>query len=131
MSYEFEQLKRDFKTITKTGENMLTQSNRGTQYPLFVIQDVERRSPTIHEDPDGTDTDDDGNEYEYVEVKVFNLKAGVFFTEKAAQEHIDENSYHYTKPTIYVVSAWRNPEMQALMRQTINIEGKDLPSHYE
>lgn len=130
MSYEFEQLKRDFKTITKTGENMLTQSNRGTQYPLFVIQDVHRRAPTIHEDPDGVEKVDD-EEFEYVEERQFNLKAGVFFTEAAAQQHIDENHYHYTDPSIYVVSAWRNPEMQALMRQTINIEGKELPSYYE
>lgn len=52
--------------------------------------------------------------------KVYYIKkrrfVGVFFTEKAAQTHIDANHYHYKEPHIYVESLWRNPEMQAVRK---------------
>jgi hypothetical protein len=39
-----------------------------------------------------------------------------YLTEKAAQDHIDRNHYHYKEPFVYVESAWRNFEMQNLRR---------------
>lgn len=57
-------------------------------------------------------------------------KTGVFFTEKAAQRHIDENYYHYKKPRIYGVATWRNDEMQAVQRHLLELSGEDVPSHY-
>lgn len=59
-----------------------------------------------------------------------DTRPGFFFTEQGCKNHIENNSYHYAKPRVYVVSAWRNYEMQALMRQTVNIADKDVPSHY-
>jgi hypothetical protein len=40
----------------------------------------------------------------------------VYFTEAAAQEHIDRNHYHYREPFVYVEGAWRNPERQNVRR---------------
>lgn len=61
---------------------------------------------------------------------VIDTMPGVFFTLENCQEHIDDNKHHYSNPQIYVISAWRNPEIQSLMRQTINIGGREVPGHY-
>jgi hypothetical protein len=45
-----------------------------------------------------------------------------FFTREAAQTHIDQNYYHYTKPYIYVESFWRNPECQLIRKILANLE---------
>jgi hypothetical protein len=60
-----------------------------------------------------------------------DLRAGVFFTAKACQEHIIENHYHYTNPQVYGIGAWRNPEMQQIMLHLIEKAGKEVPSHYK
>lgn len=39
----------------------------------------------------------------------------IFFTEKAAKEHLKVNHYHYSdKARIYVDHAWRNPEAEKI-----------------
>ena len=48
---------------------------------------------------------------------------GEFFTIKAAQEHIQRNSYHYKEPRDYVVHAWRNPETLRLFEILGRISG--------
>jgi len=160
MDYELKQLKADFKTITETGENMIKQDNRATQYPLFVIQDQIRKWVEVDADYDERERTEEIKEYflcnlchtlsaddkelppecEMCEEDAFDhyvlewefkiSQAGVFFTENAIDTHIAENRHHYRNPRSYVISAWRNPEMQALMRQTVNIGGKVIPSHY-
>lgn len=160
MSYDFEQTKKDFQTITRAGENMLKQDNRATQYPLFVIQqDVRRfvnpgedynereRTEDVHEywlcddcmkihengqelPPECEKCDEDAFVHYVIEQEFVISQAGVFLTEEACETHIRENHYHYRNPRSYVISAWRNPEMQAVMRQTIGIAGKEIPSHY-
>jgi len=45
----------------------------------------------------------------------------VYFTEKAAHEHIAMNHYHYRKPFVYVESAWRNPEIEKLRKIIIGL----------
>ena len=35
-----------------------------------------------------------------------------FFTAKGCQDHIESNSYHYSKPVNYLIHANRNPEME-------------------
>ena len=70
---------------------------------------------------------DDCHEYFsfYSTIDVFNLRAGVFFTEKACQEHIDQNDYHYNKPRVFAVSAWRNYEMQEVMQHISALTTED------
>lgn len=126
----------DFKRLKLTAERMVEQSNRATQYPLFVIRNrVKRYVPDENFNfrgegenyHDGYD-DELGAPYNYV--MEFDLTAGVFFTEKAALQHLAENGHHYDKPEVYVVGAWRNPEMQAVMRSIIKVDGQEVPTHY-
>ena len=44
-----------------------------------------------------------------------------YFSEKAAQDHIDRNSYHYSKPFTYVESAWRNNEWNLIREIILNL----------
>lgn len=91
--------------------------------------------------PDTYETDIAGDDFIYrdgVHLHRMGLKeinkpvvnVGPFFTEKAAQAHIDANDYHYNKPFIYVNSAWRNPEMQTVMNILFKLAGKETPSWY-
>lgn len=43
------------------------------------------------------------------------FKENAFLTMKAAKRFIELNHYHYKKPYVYVISAWRNNEMQTIM----------------
>lgn len=144
--------------IKKIGEKMVKQHNRMTQYPLFVImQKVKRygeqgwcneaeRKSDLDEDlfcESCAKKQDDGEAPDYCEAcdsscfVWFNWEdeivdnVGVFFTEEECEEHIRLNGYHYTKPSSYVVSAWRNPEMQEVMRHLITLSGSEIPSHYK
>jgi len=46
---------------------------------------------------------------------------GVFFTEKAAKEHLRSNDYHYTQSVrIWGAHAWRNPEMELIFKIVLN-----------
>lgn len=56
--------------------------------------------------------------------KEMPVEMQVYFTEKAAQAHIDANHYHYSNPFIYVVGAWRNLEMKTLMEIVLSLAGK-------
>jgi len=40
----------------------------------------------------------------------------VFLTCTGADEHVQSNLYNYDEPHIYVISAWRNPEMQKVQQ---------------
>lgn len=62
--------------------------------------------------------------------RTFDLRAGVFLTAKACNEHIQANAYHYDNPKSFGISAWRNPEMQAVMQMLIFLSGNDVPSQY-
>lgn len=44
-----------------------------------------------------------------------------YFSEKAAQNHIDRNHYHYSKPFTYVESAWRNDEWNTIREIILNL----------
>ena len=50
----------------------------------------------------------------YIKKRVF---INIFFTEKAANDFIKQNHYHYTKDVhTYVACLWRNPEMQYIRK---------------
>ncbi|MCP6727330.1 MAG: hypothetical protein KJI69_04975 [Patescibacteria group bacterium] len=134
----------DNKELKEIGAEMNTQDNRSTHLPLFVVQnkvqkiiynhfDAEERE--LREDFDSSllcsdctekmnnDEDDYGCEECGDEAFFFfnwdwefDLRAGLFFTGKACDEHIRQNNYHYHREArSYAVSAWRNPEMETVM----------------
>ncbi len=144
----------DIESIAK---RMREQSNRSTQYPLFVVQhrvqrwnedgdERERKSSDDGLDTDGLcgnclkDYERDGEMKEHCSRCLdstwhffnweweFAMMAGVFFTEEACELHIKTNHYHYDKPRSYVIGSWRNPEMVAVMQ---HILGDDVPNYYE
>lgn len=145
--------------ITETSQLMRTQDNRATQYPLFVVQEYKEVGQpdgcgdrTIYVNGEDTLTaeeydwaceagDDEDNEWfrsdidEYRAVSVsdewvISDMAGFFFTEKACHDHIAQNKHHYNQPRSYVISAWRNYEMQEVMRAILKIMGEDIPDWY-
>ncbi len=143
--------------LKNTSEQMRKQNNRGTQYPLFVIQDkikvygasdwkdeMERNSDSdqhcedcskIAEEkgelPDTCEEDDCGDDCfnHYSWEWQFDLRAGVFFTEEACNNHIKQNDYHYHKDVrSYVAGAWRNEEMVAVMQSVLKLTADDKKS---
>lgn len=120
----------DFKTVKRLATEMAGQKNYHTQYPLFVIEVDYKRAPWGGEDIDGYLDDEATEPTPYVLDKKFDLTAGVFFTERSIREHIKMNDYHYDNPRPFCISAWRNPDMQAVMRQIIKVDGAEVPSHY-
>ena len=66
-----------------------------------------------------------------------NNKAGkdygavMYFTGKAAEQHIEENGHHYDNPTIYVRSAHDNRELKDVIHLLILAGGNEISSdHY-
>ena len=146
--------------IKEIGQEMVKQDNRMTQYVMFVVWDrKERIVPDGFGETRRKNNEDSGsglcrsclekykNEEEledwcddcdqdcfYEATNEFepDLTAGVFFTAKACQEHIDENRHHYGPDvTTYGISCWRNPEMQAVQKHLIEGSGNKVPNHYQ
>ena len=145
--------------LVEISKLMREQGNRSTQYPLFVIQSLKKHyvgrdgdytGVSRIEDVDiaslcescsflseeGTelpencdDCDSEGFCYFREEYEIDN-NAGVFLTEKACEEHIEANSYHYNSPKSYVISAWRNAEMVSVMHYLLSLTEGEIPSHY-
>lgn len=54
-----------------------------------------------------------------------------FLTQKACQEYIDANAYHFNNPKPYAGSAHRNDEIQPIIQALILIAGEKVPgNHY-
>ena len=115
------------------GEHTLTPD----QYDAIETAQDEENSESVAEllEELGFDNlyDIDLNEYRAIEFDmewVMSDRAGFFFTEKACHDHIESNHYHYTKPRSYVISAWRNYEMQEVMQMILKLTGDEIPSCY-
>lgn len=145
----------DIESIKKLAEEMTQQNNRGTAYPLFYIhqkkevssnkydnwhfkiwadddyREVERMAVDEWDEQKSDQLDDEYSHITYVRLidkPVVNV--GPFFTQKAAQAHIDANDYHYNEPFIFVWGCWRNNEMQELMKSIFKIAGMEIPMPY-
>jgi hypothetical protein len=143
-----------YEFFRNIANEMMSQSNRGTEFPLFCVyqkikvpkpegvgefrawsdsggepiyeddlQDCNPVKEYLHEHPEDKDMEPEDiltEKLDYREV-YYNIEdmpvdGQVYFTEKAAQAHIEANGYHYNEPFVYVVSAWRNPELQTIMQ---------------
>ena len=49
-----------------------------------------------------------------------------FLTSKACDRHISENAYHYNKPVNYLSHAFRNPELETLLKFVCGLTGKSI-----
>ena len=124
--------------LREIGQEINTQNNRATSDPIFMVQQEvvqygldpdyaedmvwfdtnefceadEEESLKLYENydidleqPDGWDLTGKLTSWEVVQP---------FFTEKAAQRYIDSNKHNLNNPRIYVISAYRNDEFQAI-----------------
>ena len=66
--------------------------------------------------------------YDFKEVPV---SGQCYFSEKAAQEHIDSNHYHYNKPFVYAESAWRNYEWQKIRGIILSLTKEEKPFQHK
>lgn len=146
--------------INEIGKEMIKQDNRLTQYPMFAVYHmVERAVPDGQGESRRVDLDwidagdmcescnrmmDEGKDlpdsceecspncfFNFEKNLEPDLRAGVFFTAKACQEHIDANHYHYNEPVVYGIGCWRNEEMPIVQRHLIELAGEKVPSHYK
>lgn len=70
--------------------------------------------------------------YHYNKERQFTSYGSEFFlTQKACQEYIDANAYHFSDPKPYAGSAHRNYEVQAIIQALILAAGEEVPvNHY-
>lgn len=64
--------------------------------------------------------DENGDEvltiFRYNRMPIISDMTGAFLTKEAAQKHLKENYYHYSKDAhTYAMTAWRNPEFEQLL----------------
>ncbi len=135
---------KDAQALKAIGNAMLTQDNRCTAYPIFLVQqgwreygyDPEYATPTVW-----IDTCNNREEANKEEAKKLcdmvengeNIDGWVLtgyvdrwefvtacFTEKGAQDFIKINGHNLGESRIYVDSLWRNEEMKLIRRHLIS-----------
>jgi hypothetical protein len=70
------------------------------------------------------------NYFNWDDVPSFWKGPGMFLTQKACQEHIDDNRYDYTDPRPYAYSFYRNYELQPIVQALILAAGEKVPSNH-
>ena len=58
----------------------------------------------------------ENHNYRKVNVTTIHEYENAFFTEKAAREHIRINGHNLNEPRTYVNHAYRNPEMELIIK---------------
>lgn len=151
--------KQAMEFLTKLVKELNTQDNRCTATPYyFAVQSQEWQicpeddddgvkyylddnEPISAEELEGKTSEELIDEYQVDDME--NIKADmlefyqklvwvdkqIFLTEKAADEHIRQNHYHYHNPRTYVKHFWRNYEMEELMEAIGVITGIDYVKH--
>ena len=146
-------------SLVATSLQMRMQNNRATQHPLFIIQErvkevcaegyedgymfltedcLEMEEEELCEDCASDDSRKApcvGCGFYRREPFKFEWKTkdryGVFFTEKACVDCLNSNRHHFNGSTrTFVIGAWRNPEMVAVMQAIIKLTGEAMPDHY-
>ena len=143
--------------IKKLANEIAKQDNRGTQNVGFMVQedyldyvenweykervedikinalcDACSASYLANDDiPDLCDKCDDDCFIFYNKTTRLNDKAWVFLTEKACDEHIANNDYHYNNPRSYWIHFWRNQEMVNLVNVVFKLWWVERPHNWD
>lgn len=140
----------DTFSLPAIGERLRTQDNLATALPIFIVQQKDEvvcnpdyshagESPReIFRDEDGdevTDSDRLGwirieeertgrvpDGYDRIHVVTVWEFVTACFTRVGAEEHIRQNGHNLNSPRIYVSSAFRNPEWEAVRNFLISQE---------
>jgi hypothetical protein len=131
--------------LTEIREQLFTQDNEITSDPIFIVQKkiriygydpsqvdcctawvddegietdkyMDAYFESIYDDKGHTEIDDDGITYKRVHYIDRYEFVQPFFTRKAAESFINANAHNLTEPRIYVDSAYRNHEWQAIRK---------------
>ena len=111
----------DIKFLKELKHELNTQSSRMTANPRMYQVRHEKFRPDVNSEGNYFEAVYEGESlgiFEYV----FNNS---FLTEKACREHIECNRHHYRNPVDYLNYAFRNPEMEKLLRILSKIEIKE------
>lgn len=92
------------RRIKALSDEPVNQDNRSTDMPMWTILDNSKA----------------GKDYGAV----------MYFTSKAAKQHIEENDHHYDNPTIYIRSAHDNRELKDVVHLLILAGGNEIPSNH-
>lgn len=90
--------------IKALSDELVNQDNRSTNMPMWTILDNNKA----------------GKDYGAV----------MYFTGKAAEQHINKNNHHYKKPMICVRSAHDNRELKDVIHLLILAGGNEIPSNH-
>lgn len=90
--------------IKALSDELVNQDNRSTDMPMWTILDNNKA----------------GKDYGAV----------MYFTDKAAKQHIEENNHHYDNPMIYIRSAHDNRELKDVVHLLILAGGNEIPSNH-
>lgn len=74
--------------------------------------------------------DSDTYQYYNLERRMASYGSEFFLTQKACQEYINANSYHFRNPQPFAGSAHRNHELQPLIQALILVAGEEVPSNH-
>lgn len=102
--------------LIATGKELAHQNNLSTAWPIWYVTEVVKRF------------DKGGEPYESREYATYG--SCFFLTQKACQEYIDANSYHFNKPLPYAGSAHRNHEIQPIIQALILMADEKVPSNH-
>jgi hypothetical protein len=126
--------------LINLSKELNTQDHRATAMPYFYqIQTKEQVAVpegcgimAWHQDGSLIETDEE------IDTVVFEWKdesvpfedkeklENAFLTEKACKKHIELNYYHYCKPVDYLNHAFRNPELEQVLKFICQLTGGEL-----
>lgn len=127
-------LDADKDEMVKIGRLILTQDNRITDQPIFIVQQ-KRQYITNPDYNDGYEVwlDDEGNQVDRAEGvdKVYVHDVWEFvtacFTEQGCKDYIARDGHNLRDPRIYAAGSYRNDEYRKVRRALIQIAAIEPP----
>lgn len=92
---------------------------------LCAAEDVQREYPNVDLDDIEFHTDGIITPFDVVTARYIPYNSNVFLTEKACHQHMESNAHHFKNPRSYVMHAFRNPELEQLLKVLTEIAEND------
>jgi hypothetical protein len=99
----------NLKALQEIADDMKGQDNYATAHPIYCVKE---RLLEIY--------GEEGRLEQYEEVRMVQP----FFSEKAAKAYIEANKHNLTNPFVYVDTAYRNREWQAVRQVLLQLNGE-------
>lgn len=122
--------KEDIEFLQELQLELRTQPNDGNADPVFWAVGENFREygyATAYADGIEEKEDCEGDTYKVGFKNFHRCREGtVFLTKRACKKHIEQNDYHYDNPHTYALTAWRNPEVEHLLKILKNADWNAL-----